>query len=617
MTKKQPKTSALIPGLDGLRALAVLLVIFYHLFPQIFPGGFIGVDIFFVISGFLITTLLINEYAKSGRIDLKHFWLRRARRLLPALFTTILIVCSILFFIRGDVLVGLGRQILGAATFSSNWIEVLAGTNYFDSTAPHLFLNFWSLAVEEQFYLLWPFIVLLLIAVVRKPRLGIVITLLFALGSAGWMAFLFTKGASATRVYYGTDTHLFGLMLGACLAFWSYKQHASQALRRFSQHFWKLRRKPYATMIIAFTSLAGLITLTITLSDQNNVTYQGGLLLASLLTASLILTVISTPHVLQKLLTFTPLTWIGIRSYGLYLWHWPLIIIAGLVIPIAIKPWFLPLSVFATTGIAAAISYRFIETPVRSLGFKAIIRRAVVKHTHVTSNSSTLHIRRRPHSVALAGVALIILTIATVLNAPSKTSAQLSIEKGQQALARQATTDPVVHTAPSSRIAPIQHVPISGTDITAVGDSVMVASTPALQVHFPGIYIDAEVSRSLRGGGADTIAALRASGQLRRVVVVALGTNGYYGNGQLSDLVSSLQGHEIVLVAAHADRVWTTPNNDDARALAQTNKDVSFAEWDQAITSHPELLAADGIHPDADGGQIYATCIEAALKKFE
>jgi len=616
VTKKANQTQALIPGLDGLRALAVLLVIFYHLFPQIFPGGYIGVDIFFVISGFLITTLLIYENAKTGKINLRGFWLRRARRLLPALFTIILIICSLMFFIRGDLLVGLERQIIGALTFSSNWIEVLAGTNYFDSTTPHLFLNFWSLAVEEQFYLLWPFVILLLVKGIKKPRFAVAFTLFFALGSAGWMAYLFTTGAGATRVYYGTDTHIFGLMLGACLAFWSYKQHAGQAIRRLSQHFWGLRRLPRVAFFSALISLAGLLTLTFTLSDQNNFTYQGGLFLASILTAVVILTIISTPHILQRALNHSVISWVGVRSYGLYLWHWPLIIIAELIIPSTFKPWLLPLSVLVVTFTAAALSYRFIETPVRLHGFWQVAKRAI-KQKHIVVDTSTIHIRRRPHTIAIATLAMIVLTIATVANAPTKTSAQLSIEKGQQVLARQASQTSRASSSPQLHLAPIQHTSIAGGDITAVGDSVMVASTPALEARFPGIYIDAEVSRSLRGGGLDTIAALESTNQLRKVVIVGLGTNGYYGTGKLSELVSQLQGHEIVLVAAHGDRVWTAPNNDDARALAQTNKDVSFAEWDQAITPHPELLAADGIHPDETGGALYANCIQTALKKFE
>src|SRR5690554_7040786 len=166
-----PATSSATPhaprfaGLDGLRAIAVLTVILYHLAPNAMPGGFLGVDIFFVISGFLITSLLLSDHGGSGRIRLGHFWRRRARRLLPALGVLLLVCCTAAWALGGDVLVGLGNQVLGATTFSSNWLSIAADRSYFDETTPELLRNLWSLAVEEQFYLLWPLVVLLLLLV--------------------------------------------------------------------------------------------------------------------------------------------------------------------------------------------------------------------------------------------------------------------------------------------------------------------------------------------------------------------------------------------------------------------------------------------------------------------
>jgi hypothetical protein len=241
-----------ISGLDGLRALAVVAVIVFHLFPAALPGGYIGVDLFFVISGFLITTLLIAEHARSGKVRLGKFWLRRARRLLPALFVTILVIGSVIFFVRGDIAVGIGRQIFGAATFSSNWMEIAAGTDYFSSSIPHLFLNFWSLGVEEQFYLVWPVVALLIVAGIKRPKIGMVLALLFALASGGWMAYAYAHGASTTRVYYGTDTHFFGLMIGAFLAFWARVYAPNKALRRLFTPFSRLARMPVTSFVLGF-----------------------------------------------------------------------------------------------------------------------------------------------------------------------------------------------------------------------------------------------------------------------------------------------------------------------------------------------------------------------------
>lgn len=204
-------------GLDGLRAIAVLTVIVFHLTPGVMPGGYLGVDLFFVISGFLITALLLREREKNGRIRLLDFWRRRARRLLPALGILLLACCSAALLVGGNVLVDLGRQVLGAATFSSNWLSIAGEHSYFTESNPELFRNLWSLAVEEQFYLIWPLALLALLFVPKRSiRIGIVAAI--AVGSAVAMALLYLPGGDATRVYYGTDTHSFGLAIGAVLA---------------------------------------------------------------------------------------------------------------------------------------------------------------------------------------------------------------------------------------------------------------------------------------------------------------------------------------------------------------------------------------------------------------
>ena len=208
---------ARLRGLDGLRAIAVTTVIAFHFVPGLLPGGYIGVDVFFVISGFLITTLLLRERAETGRIILRKFWLRRARRLLPALALVVLASSTAALVIGGDVLVRIGTQVLGAATFSYNWIGIASNASYFDDTTPELFRNLWSLAVEEQFYLVWPVAILLLV-LVRRRGIQLAIVAALALGSIAAMVALLSAGAPPTRLYYGTDTHSFGLAIGAGLA---------------------------------------------------------------------------------------------------------------------------------------------------------------------------------------------------------------------------------------------------------------------------------------------------------------------------------------------------------------------------------------------------------------
>jgi peptidoglycan/LPS O-acetylase OafA/YrhL len=221
MTSTTPSPTAArgtfrVPGLDGIRALAVTTVIVFHLLPGTLIGGYLGVDIFFVVSGFLITTLLLRERVATGRISLRGFWVRRARRLLPALAVLLLACCAAALFVGGDVLVGLGTQVLAAVTFSSNWVFIAQGASYFDETLPELFRNLWSLAVEEQFYIVWPLLVVLVL--VRIPRWSrLVLIAALAVASAVWMGLTYSA-VDPTRVYYGTDTHAFGLAVGAFLA---------------------------------------------------------------------------------------------------------------------------------------------------------------------------------------------------------------------------------------------------------------------------------------------------------------------------------------------------------------------------------------------------------------
>jgi peptidoglycan/LPS O-acetylase OafA/YrhL len=274
-SRPQPVLGPRIRGLDGLRALAVAAVVGYHLEPARLPGGFVGVDMFFVVSGFLITTLLLREIGSTSWIDLPRFWTRRARRLLPALLLVLLVSVPVARLVEPDLTVGIGRQVLGALTFSTNWLEISAGSDYFDETAPELLRPLWSLAIEEQFYVVWPLLVVLLLVAVRSGWWRTRIVVAGAVVSAGAMALLYPAGDDPTRVYYGTDTHAFGLLLGAAVTLrWV---RAGPLLRGVRAH------------LLPLLAFAGLGALWLGLRSESALTYPGGLLAASLLTLVLVL----------------------------------------------------------------------------------------------------------------------------------------------------------------------------------------------------------------------------------------------------------------------------------------------------------------------------------------
>lgn len=581
-------------GLDGLRAIAVTTVILFHLTPGLLPGGYLGVDIFFVISGFLITTLLLREHVAHGRITLHVFWARRARRLLPALALVVLGSCTAALVIGGDVLVRIGQQVLGAATFSYNWLGIASEQSYFDSTTPELFRNLWSLAVEEQFYLVWPFVVLGLVLLRRRAwRLGPVTAL--ALGSAAAMVTLAFAGTSPTRLYYGTDTHSFGLAIGAILAI---------VALDWSPRPLEWRRSTRGMLTVAGSvAVVALLALSWWLGEESPLVFQGGLILVALLTAVAIAGAVVPGSMLGSVLDLPPLRVIGERSYGLYLWHWPVFILTTAALPAA-DPWLIAVIALTITVVAAALSYRFVEQPIRSTGFRATLRavRAQWRSGAVRVATAT--------AASLAVVGLLAATVMAIATAPSAGLAQERIEAGHAAIEQQ----PLL-LVPEADAEPIA-LP-GGDQIYAIGDSVMLAAADEVLVAFPGIAIDAAVSRGM-GDAPAIVQGLIDAGQLRPILLLGLGTNGPVDEQSL-DAVEALVGArtEIVLINAQAPRGWIPGVNELLARYAQEHRNVELANWYAAIQPRLDVLARDKIHAGGPiGGNIYADAIRNAIQRL-
>ncbi|WP_052007675.1 acyltransferase family protein [Microbacterium sp. TS-1] len=585
---------ARIAGLDGLRAVAVVLVVVYHLFPAAFlRSGYVGVDVFFVISGFLITTLLLRESAREGRIRLRRFWTRRARRLLPALATVVTVSASLAWLVGGDVLVDMGLQVLGAATFSYNWVSMADGGTYFSAADPEIFRNLWSLAVEEQFYLLWPLLVpLFLLLPGRRSRAAVALVL--AALSAAWASACVAAGADLTRVYFGTDTHAFGLLIGVAVA--------------FALHGLVVRRSsvagvgPVWGVVVGALATAGIVTAAAA-GGGEAITFPASSLAASLLTAVVLLVAAWPGSWFGRALDVAPLRWLGERSYAVYLWHWPLLVLLSFQLGGAGPEAGVPVATGTVVAIAsvalAAASYRWIEQPVRRHGFRgafAIARRGL------RSRPS-----RRAATLAAATAAALALggTTAAVAAAPRETTSQSAVDAGRDALA-QADRHPTPAPAPGAQT-------VDGTRVSAVGDSVMLASAPGLLQAMPGIAVDAEVSRSL-WAGVRIIDDLAASGALREYVVVGLGTNGPVSTEALQRIADAAGPERyVILVNAAGPRDWIPGVNRDLTAFAAAHPRVAVADWAGAVADHTDLLAGDQIHPEAAGGDLYARTVKRAV----
>jgi peptidoglycan/LPS O-acetylase OafA/YrhL len=361
MPKPVGRAQRYMPGLDGLRAIAVLAVIAFHLNPDWAPGGLLGVGVFFTLSGYLITDLLLGQRAATGSLELGQFWIRRARRLLPAVFLMIAVVVAWVTLLDPSRLPALRGDVLAATFYVSNWWNIIREASYFARFGPPPPLDhLWSLAVEEQFYLIWPWFLLIVLRFTRgRPVVaGAILTGLTLAGSAlsaAAMWLIYQPGVDPTRVYEGTDTRAFGLLIGAVLAMvWPSRRLGADLARR-----WRILLDGVGTV--------GLVVIALLIWRTNEFSpslYHGGIVLLSVATAATVAALVHPASLLGVAVGWKPLRWLGVRSYGIYLWHWPIIVLTA---PSLQERPSLSLQVaqVAATIAVAAMSWRFFEEPIR------------------------------------------------------------------------------------------------------------------------------------------------------------------------------------------------------------------------------------------------------------
>jgi peptidoglycan/LPS O-acetylase OafA/YrhL len=623
------------PGLDGLRALAVLAVIAFHEQLTAFPGGFLGVDVFFVLSGYLITDLLVTQWNRRAGLRLGSFWARRARRLLPALALMLVAVTAAAAVIEPGQLATLRQALLGAVTYSSNWWQAVGHQSYFARFGPPDPLqHLWSLAIEEQFYLVWPLVLAAVLRFVASTRLRAAVAWAAAALSAAVMVAVYVPGTDPSRVYYGTDTRSSALLIGSALAL-------SWPLRRLQS----LAREHAQALDAA--GLAGIAVLSWAMGHfggQDPALYPYGLLIAALAAGGVVLAAAGTGTV-SRVLSWAPLRWLGVRSYGIYLWHWPVIALTAAALG---RPAGTPLLWLAEAGLAvglAAASWRWVEQPVIRDGFRATVRRRAIAMTRMTGSG-----RWSPLYPAVAVTAVLAVTgvagtagyLVVRARASSGLAAQISqgVRISQRDQAGQRATGgatavpgpssppPAAGTpAPSATPSPgpggspgpgtpahPASVRLRGSEVTAVGDSVMLASASALQHALPGIWIDAQVSRQA-GVGVAIAAHLAASGTLRPVLVFGLGTNGTLTRGQVRQLLAIIGPRRtLILVNTYEARPWEAGDNQVMADAARNFRRVVLANWFGAIAHRTGLLWPDGVHPQPAGARLYARIVAAAVR---
>ncbi len=636
-----------LAGLDGLRAVAVAAVLLFHAGVGWLPGGFLGVEIFFVLSGYLITSLLVEEWdARAGHIGLGTFWLRRARRLLPAVGVLLLVTLVFALLFLPDQVARLREDALAAALYVMNWRLIFSHQPYFQAVGrPSLLQHLWSLAVEEQFYLVWPPVFVVLMRVL--PRRGVAVTVAAAaIASTLLMALLYAPGASTSRLYYGTDTRAGGLLAGATLAF-AWRPWAARMRYRHRQMAGWQEGLGIGALVALAASLA-------VLGDRSPVLYRGGFALVALLTVGVIAAVVHPgARLLPALLGGRIPRWVGTRSYGIYLWHWPIFMVTrpGMDIPIE-GPAAMVLRIGAALA-AAELSYRFVERPVRNGALDGVVR-AVFRPRSLPGW------RFRAAAVTGAAGVLLVIGSAASASAPEPPAylrrpsfhgiVQPSVAAAPTvAAAPDAVTSPGMAPWPSPSLIPPteQPAPVFGpplppaatalppsptvaavppaptpapsatppppihASVFAIGDSVMLGAAGALG-QAGTVEVDAVEGRQA-AAFVSSLQARHAAGGFPPVVVVQMGDNGPVTQGQLDAVMAALEGvKRVVFINLHVDRPWQDGNNALIDGMARRYANVRVADWHGASSGHADYFW-DGIHLRPAGAAVYGSLVAAAV----
>jgi peptidoglycan/LPS O-acetylase OafA/YrhL len=617
-----PARLGYIPALDGLRALAVVAVLLYHADQSWIPGGFLGVDVFFVISGYLITCLLLSDWQQTNGIGLKRFWYRRARRLLPALFTMLFVVSLYAILFLPDVLDQLRGEVIAALLYVENWFLVFRNLSYFQSAGrPPLLQHVWSLAVEEQFYLFWPLILVLVLTVWGKNRKALLVGVLCGIAiSTIEMAILYQPYTDPSRVYYGTDTRVAALLLGAALAFvWAP---------------WRLigrtgRNAGIVLDAVAVLSGIVLIWMFLNIGEFDPNLYRGGFLLVAIVAALLIAaTVHPASRLVPWLLGFSLFRWIGVRSYGIYLWHWPIYMVTRphSDVPLTGIP-LLVLRLTLTFGVAA-LSYRYVEEPIRH----GAIERWWARYRAAPAETQ----RRLMARFSFGAAGLVVGLVVIVVGFGNGGSAAVPAGFGRQAhvvIGADAPTTTVVGQTTTTVPVPLSTTIAPGTAttapappppaVTAIGDSVMLGAANQLIGAIDPMFttptvphvttVDAAESRQF-STGVDVIQQRKDSGALGQIVIVQLGTNGLVDPGDFDRMMGLLADRQkVVLVNAKVPRPWEQEVNDTLAAGVKKYKNAVLLDWHGYGGAHPEFFYDDGIHLRPAGAAAYAAFVAQSL----
>ncbi|MDF0313523.1 acyltransferase family protein [Staphylococcus pseudintermedius] len=595
---RKPINPRYMPGLDGVRAVAVIAIIIYHLNPQWLSGGFLGVDTFFVISGYLITSLLLTEYHNTGKIKLMSFWLRRVKRLIPAVLFLVMgvIVLSLIFMpteiqkVRADS--------IAAIFYVSNWWYIMQNVDYFEQFAVQPLKHLWSLAIEEQFYLVFPIVLLSLLSFIRRLKSIRIIFLILLVISMIAMMVLYVPNENVARVYFGTDTRIQTLLMGVLLALvWPPFQLKAKVNRQMR------------TMI----DTAGVVGLAILficfkfVSETNSILYYGGFFLISTVTLLVIASSVHPSGYFAKFLGNKVFTFIGSRSYSLYLWHYPIIVlIHHQFVQGQIPPLVYVVEILLMV-LMAEFSYKFIEQPFRKEGFNIF---------------AFNHLKNWRSQKVLRTWLVIILLIPTLL---------VMVGSFNRFAQKNSTRVTEVNTEEIDKLItqplPLPQLKIDGFVVKGnkqkyaswkpllIGDSVMVDIGDDFRSFVPKADINGKVGRQLVEATSLAKRQYQSYRDKNDIVVLELGTNGDFTEEQLNSLLEQFGEADIYLVNTRVPRSYESHVNQVLAKAAKKRANVTLVDWYSRSENHTEYFAPDGIHLQPPGVRALTNSIIQAIEK--
>jgi peptidoglycan/LPS O-acetylase OafA/YrhL len=572
-----------IPAIDGLRALAVIAVMFYHLGFSWIPGGFLGVDLFFVISGYVITRMLLDSIAQSGGLDLRGFYLARLRRLLPALLfmlTTTVIAVGIW---APDTLTRLLVDTPFALTGTINWWLVANEQDYFESIGrPPLLQHTWSLAVEAQFYLIWPLILYFILKKFGKKHIPVAaLSIAAASGIALLLVSVSIDAANASKVshvYFGTDTHSIGLFLGAALAVSWIPQNFRVEISRKGQNF---------IDGIGVIGFIGILATFLFIDASNPAMYKIAFPLAGIFGAAIIASIVHPASRFAPVLQNKVLLWIGERSYAIYLWHWVIFQVTRPTVDLAGQAWALYSLRILIVFALADISLRYIELP---------IRRGVIQYWIKGRKYRTKKERNRQTSL-LSAATVIVVVIAAIVSVRAISIAS----DARTALEKSLTVD-------TSKA-----IPAEKDGLWVTGDSVILGIRSVLEENHPISLVNARIGRQ-----APELLEVLIQDQpqaLDSPIIFNLGNNNALSREQVEQIFEAVKGQpQIIVVNTAVPRPWRDGNNQIIREVAANYLQADVIDWNELSNGRPEYFAPDGVHLVPAGVNAY---VGAILEKLQ